>query len=315
MIPALVLSAGVGARLDPLTRLVAKPAVPLAGLTLVERAIGWLARAGVTDVVVNLHHRPETIAAVVGDGAGLGVRVRYSWEPRLLGSAGGPRHALPLLDADTFLIVNGDTLVDFDLGGMIAAHEAHRADVTVAVIPNPRPDHYNGMEIDADDRVTGFVLKGERRPSWHFVGVQTVRAGVFEALPDNVAAETVTGIYRDLVAARPGALRAFRAGKSFLDVGTPRDNLDAALHLAAPAANAVEAGAEIDPAAHVARSVVWSGARVAAGADLDGTVVAGGVDVPAGFRACGALLLPAAAARPGDRVETHGTFVTYRLDS
>ena len=154
MLPALILSAGIGSRLDPLTRLVAKPVVPLAGRTLIERVIGWLTTAGVTDVVINLHHRPETIAAVVGDGSSLGVRVRYSWEPTILGSAGGPRHALPLLDADTFLIVNGDTLVDFALTPMIAQHEARGADVTVAVVPNPRPDHYHGMALDGDDRVT-----------------------------------------------------------------------------------------------------------------------------------------------------------------
>ncbi len=199
MLPALILSAGIGSRLDPLTRLVAKPVVPLAGRTLIERVIGWLTTAGVTDVVINLHHRPETIAAVVGDGSSLGVRVRYSWEPSILGSAGGPRHALPLLDADTFLIVNGDTLVDFALKPMIAQHEARGADVTVAVVPNPRPDHYHGMALDGADRVTGFVLRTEGRPSWHFVGVQVARASVFASLADNVAAETVTGVYRDLV--------------------------------------------------------------------------------------------------------------------
>ena len=102
MIPALVLTAGLGTRLDPITRLLAKAAVPLGGVTLIERVLGYLVSQGVTDVVLNLHHRPETIAAVVGDGAHIGpqgLRVRYSWEPRLLGSAGGPRHALPLLDA------------------------------------------------------------------------------------------------------------------------------------------------------------------------------------------------------------------------
>jgi NDP-sugar pyrophosphorylase family protein len=313
MLPALILSAGVGARLDPLTRVVAKPAVPLAGRTLIERAIGWLTHTGVTEIVVNLHHRPETIAAVLGDGSGLGVRLRYSWEPVLLGSAGGPRHALALLDAETFLIVNGDTLVDFNLGEMIDAHAARGAEVTVAVIPNPRPDHYNGMELDQEDRVTGFVLKGERRPSWHFVGVQIARAGVFAPLPDNVAAETVTGVYRNLVATRPGALCGFRARTTFLDVGTPRDYLDAALRLAAPQPNAVEPGAAIDPGAHLAHSVIWSGARVAAGADLEGTVVTGGVEIPPGFRGRDAVLLPAAFMRPGDRFDVRGDILVAPL--
>jgi len=79
----------------------------------------------------------------------------------LLGSAGGPRHALPLLDADTFLVVNGDTLCDIELAPMIAAHHASGALVTLAVAPNPAPDRYNGLAVDAHDRLTGFVPRGQ----------------------------------------------------------------------------------------------------------------------------------------------------------
>src|SRR5687767_5879849 len=95
-LPTIVLTAGLGTRLDPITRVVAKAAVPMAGKTLVERVLGWLKAQGVDDIVLNLHHRPETVTAIVGDGGELGLRVRYSWEPALLGSAGGPRLALTL---------------------------------------------------------------------------------------------------------------------------------------------------------------------------------------------------------------------------
>jgi NDP-sugar pyrophosphorylase family protein len=306
MLPALILSAGVGSRLDPLTRLVAKPVVPLAGRTLIERVIEWLTRAGVTDIVINLHHRPETIAAIVGDGSALGVRVRYSWEPAILGSAGGPRHALPLLDAETFLVVNGDTLVDFALAPMIAQHQARGADVTVAVIPNPRPAHYHGMELDEGDRVTGFVLRTDGRPSWHFVGVQVVRARVFASLPDNVAAETVTGVYRELVATRPGALQGFRATTTFLDVGTPRDYRDAALRLTGSADNAIESGASCEADARLTRTVLWAGAHVGHGGSLEDCIVTTGVHLPPDLHAAGAVLLPASAARPGEARDKSG---------
>ena|SRR5690348_8544556 len=109
MISALVLSAGFGTRLDPITRIVAKPAVPLGERTLVERVLEWLAGFGVDEVVVNLHHLPATITGVLGDGRHLGLSVRYSWEQPILGSAGGPRRALPLLSSDPVLVVNGDT--------------------------------------------------------------------------------------------------------------------------------------------------------------------------------------------------------------
>jgi len=153
---ALVLTAGRGTRLGLLSALRAKPALPVAGDPLARRILRWLARHEVRDAVLNLHHRPETITAVVGDGSDLGVRVRYSWEPRLLGSAGGPRRALPLLDAPRFWIVNGDTLHAMDLAPMARAHAGRGALVTMALVANPRTDRYGGV-ADEDGWVEGFT--------------------------------------------------------------------------------------------------------------------------------------------------------------
>ena len=90
---------------------------------MIRRIISWLVSHGVDDLVLNLHHRPETLTAVVGDGADLGgARAVFVGQPRMLGSAGGPRLALPLVGADTFLVVNGDTLTDVDLAMLAAAH-------------------------------------------------------------------------------------------------------------------------------------------------------------------------------------------------
>src|SRR6266851_5951170 len=111
---ALVLAAGLGTRLRPLTLTRAKAAAPVDGEPLARRTIRWLVGHGVRDLVVNLHHKPESTAAAVGDGGALDARVRYSWESPILGSAGGPRHALPLLldglkagASRTFALVNG----------------------------------------------------------------------------------------------------------------------------------------------------------------------------------------------------------------
>jgi len=147
---ALLLTAGLGTRLRPLTDVRAKAAVPINGEALVRRVIRVLRAAGIGDLVLNLHHRPATIAALVGDGSDLGVRVRYSWEQPVLGSAGGPRRALPLLadsDDDDFLIVNGDTLTDVDVWSLLARHRESGALVTMALIPNPRPSQYGGVAV------------------------------------------------------------------------------------------------------------------------------------------------------------------------
>ena len=314
MLPALVLCAGLGTRLDPLTRLIAKPAVPLAGKTLVERVLEGLERQGVRDVVVNLSHRPETITRLLGDGTQLGLRVRYSWEQPVLGSAGGPRRALPLLDADTFLIVNGDTLSDVAIAPMLDAHRKSGADVTMAVVANPRPDHYNGIVLDDRDRVTGFVPKGQAAGSWHFIGLQIVRASVFADIPDGTAAETVSGIYRERLAQVPGAIRGWRVTTPFIDVGTPRDYLNAALSFVSPAGDRrnIETAARVDPSARLRESVVWSGADVAAGADLDACIVTS-VSVPPGLRARSAAILPAAALRAGDAAEIRDGVAVFQF--
>lgn len=306
VLPALVLTAGLGQRLDPLTRLVAKPAVPLGDRTLVERVLAWLHRQQVRDVVLNLHHRPETIAAVVGDGAHLGLRVRYSWEQPMLGSAGGPRHALPLLDADTFVVANGDTLSDVDVRALLAAHRRTGADVTMAVVPNPSPGHYNGIAIDDDGVVLGFVPKGKASGTWHFIGVQIVHRRVFEPLEDGVAAETVAGIYRQIVKASPGRIRALPVTTPFIDVGTPRDYM-------AAVATFPPATANVDPSSRVIDCVIWPDARVRAGVDLQNCIVAGPIEVPEDFRASDCVLMPASVVRANEPIEIEAGVAVFRI--
>ncbi|MEZ5319372.1 MAG: NDP-sugar synthase [Vicinamibacterales bacterium] len=330
MLPCLVMCAGHGTRLDPLTRLVAKAAVPLAGPTLVERVLAGLRAHGVADVVINLHHRPESITAVVGDGTHLGLRVRYSWEQPALGSAGGPRHALPLLDADPFLIVNGDTLSDVDLDALVRTHRSTGAEVTLAVVPNPAPHHYNGLVLDADGRVTGGRPRGQAEGTWHFIGVQVAGRGVFATLPDGVPAETIHGIYRDLLVARPGAIRAVPVETAFRDVGTPRDYLDAAIALAGEtdAGHRTGAGRGIDPgpgpggllvagevaaSARVERTVVWAGARVGDRVSLEDSVVAGAVTVPTGLSRRDVVIVPARVCRDDDAAEVIGEAAVFPM--
>ncbi len=298
MISTLVLTAGLGKRLDPLTRLVAKPAVPVGAETLGGRVLRWLAREGITDAVLNLHHLPHTITGMIGDGASYGLRVRYSWEPVLLGSAGGPRHALPLINTDPFLIVNGDTLTDVALAPLIDAHARTGADVTMGVIPNPAKDRYNGIAADASGRVLGFIPKGHAQDSWHFVGIQVVNARVFAALPDHTPAETVHGVYRDLIRAAPGRVRVFPVTAAFHDVGTPADYVSTC---------------RVFGGLDTRGNIVWPGARVSPGARLTRSVVGGGIDVPAGFSADHAMLVPASVACPGDRCEVVGNLALFKI--
>lgn len=300
MISALLLSAGLGTRLDPLTRLVAKPAVPLGDRTLIEHVIQWLSREGVQDVVLNLHHRPASVAAVIGDGTHLGISARFSWEQPVLGSAGGPRHALPLVTSDPFLVVNGDTLCDFALAPMLRAHLDSGADVTMAVIPNPNKGHYNGLRVSQDRALLGFVPRGHVEQTFHFIGVQIVNRSVFAGLPDGESAETVAGIYPTMIARRPGSIRVWPVTTSFLDVGTPWDYFEAAMSVA-------------DEASRSTQVVVWPGATVAPTARLRECIVAGSVRVPERFEAHTSILVPASVVRPGDDAKVAGDLAVFPL--
>jgi NDP-sugar pyrophosphorylase family protein len=287
---ALVLTAGLGTRLRPLTLARAKAAAPVDGEPLVRRVLAWLTSSGVRDFVLNLHHRPESITRVVGDGADIGARIRYSWESPVLGSAGGPRHALPLLtdgapDA-TLLLVNGDTLTDVDLAAFARAHRDGGGLVTMALIPNPRPDKYGGVVLDANGAVTGFTKRGSEVESFHFIGVQAAAPSVFAPLADNVVSESVLEIYPQLMRDRPGCIRGFVSTASFKDIGTPADLLATSLDLARAAGRpdrpAAGARARVHPTAQITRTLLWDDVTVGEGAVLDECIVADGVTIAAG---------------------------------
>jgi NDP-sugar pyrophosphorylase family protein len=304
MIPALVLTAGLATRLRPLSYVRAKGALPVAGEPIVRRILRWLAAQGVADAVLNLHHLPHTLTAVVGDGSDLGMRVRYSWETPVLGSAGGPRRALPLIDNSTFVIVNGDTMTDARLRDLIDHHRTSEGLVTLAVVPNSEPEKYGGVAVDEDGWVTGFVRRGSSAPSYHFIGVQVAQADAFAAVPANVPYESVGTLYPALIAANRRAVRAFRTTAEFMDVGTPADYLNTALLIAEREGHGSNTGAcaQVDPHARVERSILWDDVVVEADARLRECVVTDGVRVPADTSWHGVTLrVPAGELAPGEK--------------
>jgi mannose-1-phosphate guanylyltransferase len=285
MVPALVLTAGLATRLRPLSFVRAKAALPVAGVPLVRRILSTLVKAGTTDVVLNLHHLPHTLTTLVGDGADLGLQVRYSWESPVLGSAGGPRRAVPLLagHGSTFVIVNGDTLTDVDVSALVDDHRRSGALVTIAAVPNTEPQKYSGIALDDAGNFTGVVKRGATGPSWHVIGVQVAEAEAFLSLPENVPRESIRELYPSLVAARPGAVRGFRTTAEFFDIGTPADYLSTSLMLAErEGANLVaRSGAVIETGARVERSILWDDVVVGEGSMLRECIVTDGVHVPA----------------------------------
>jgi NDP-sugar pyrophosphorylase family protein len=203
----------------------------------------------------------------------------------VLGAAGGPRQALPILGVDTFLLINGDTLSDVDLFELALSHRSTGALVTMVLVPNCAPDRYGGVLLDHDKRVVGFTPRGTDKSSYHFVGIQMVEQEVFASLPPGQPAQSVGGIYDALIATRPGAVRGFVTEAAFLDIGTVADYWSASWSLIG--AGGVKTGAigsrtRIDPTARVTRSILWDDVEVSKHCMIEECIVTDGVTIPSG---------------------------------
>ncbi len=155
----MIMAAGIGTRLRPLTDLVPKPMAPIVNKPALYHILRLLSRHGLREVIINLHHLPEAITGYFGDGTALGMDIRYSFEPELLGTAGGVRNNAAFLSPDTFLVVSGDALTDIDLTGLINAHRRHGSIATMAVKEVGDPSLYGVVVTDDEDRVVGFQEK------------------------------------------------------------------------------------------------------------------------------------------------------------
>lgn len=281
---AMVLAAGLGTRLRPLTASIPKPALPLLGSSLLEENLALVARLGVGEVVVNAHHLAPRVADLARAAAErLGLVLHLSFEsPEALGTGGALVAARPLLDrGETILLVNGDVLTDMELAPALERHRAERPLATMVLRPLPEDADYAPVEIDAEGRVlriAGLGREGEGKPHL-FTGIHFLEPEVLDALPPSGASCINRQGHLPLIQAGETVLGEVIAGGRWSDVGTPARYREANLDLLAgryrlPGFEAVE-GVVISPDASVSpeaelRAPAWigAGARVAAGARI-----------------------------------------------
>jgi len=154
---AMVLAAGFGKRLAPITHTTPKPLVPVAGRPLLDRLLEFLRAGGIEEVVINLHHLGQRIEEHVGDGRRFGLRVRYSPEDPILDTGGGIKNAEPLLAGEPFVVANGDSLLEIRLRDLLEWHRARGGVATLMVRPDPDAAAYGLVELDDADRVRRIV--------------------------------------------------------------------------------------------------------------------------------------------------------------
>ncbi|MBI2344113.1 MAG: nucleotidyltransferase family protein [Deltaproteobacteria bacterium] len=212
---AMILAAGLGTRLRPLTLTTPKPLLPVCGRPLIDYALQQLSAAGVTEVMINLHHLGEQIAEHIGDGHRFGLAVRYSRESTMLGTGGGLKAAESFLRNDPFLVVNGDTLSDLSLHHVLQRDGMPcDAAATLVVRRRPRTSSYTALDVAADGTLRAFG-----RGDFHYTGVMIGTSRLLAQLPPGISCLVADGL-RPLLAAG-GRIMTYVHEGYWNDIGTP----------------------------------------------------------------------------------------------
>lgn len=314
---AMILAAGLGTRLRPFTNTVPKPLLPVANRPLLEYTFALLAGAGVTEVIVNTHHLAEEMEEGLRRAETSGARIHISHERRILGTGGGPKKAAPFLEGETFLMLNGDFLIDIDLRDVVAFHRESASKATMVL----REDDGGGIFLDDEGRIRQF-LEPEKAPdrSWSrtgFTGIHVLEPEVLKLIPRNTPWEINLQVYPEILR------RGWRAG-GFLhsgywrEAGDPEGYLAANLEILFAGAGSLaprpDSGAldpprrGISPPVLLGRDVVLEpgsrlgpgavigqGARIGRGAQVRRSVILEGTDVPDGEVVVGEIRSPGAA--------------------
>jgi mannose-1-phosphate guanylyltransferase len=310
---AFIMAAGLGTRLSPITDHVPKPLVPVANRPALEYLLARLPAAGVTEVAINLHHHGDAVQAAFGDGSRLGLRIHWSYEPELLGTAGGAGPVASFLreTGEPFLVLSGDGLHAIDLGALARRHREAQAVGTLTVLEIDDPSRFGVCVLDEADLITEFQEKpalADARSRWASCGVYCFEPQVLDRVPVGSFVDWARDVLPAMLA-DGDRLAAYRTQAYWSDIGTVADLLRANLDLVSgalglAAAAGIDPTAEIDPSAQIEGAVaIGPGASVAADVRITGPVAIGaGARVGAGALLRDAVVLPGSAVSAGSIV-------------
>jgi mannose-1-phosphate guanylyltransferase len=183
---AMVLAAGVGSRLEPLTTQVPKPIVPVANTPVMEHLLKLLAKHGFNDICANLHYMPEKLKEYFGDGSKFGVNLTFRTEEKLSGDAGGVRACREFLQDDTFIVIMGDLITDTDLSKVIAEHKSKKALASIAIKEMDDVTRFGVVVTDENGFITGFQEKPsneEALSKYISTGIYVLEPEIFDHIP------------------------------------------------------------------------------------------------------------------------------------
>ena len=227
----MILAAGKGTRLGQLGAGVPKPMLPLGDRPVLEWTIERLRSSGIQDVVINLHHAADVIPDYFGDGSTRGVHIAYVFEPEILGTAGAVRNARDLLDGERFLVIYGDTVLDWDPGPMIQDHALAGALASIVVAEVTDPSRLGVVIFDDQRRIQRFVEKPGFQPElgrWVNAGLYVLEDVIFEHIPADGFSDFGASVFPALLAENM-LIRAYPRPRPLLVLDTP-EQLASAQH-------------------------------------------------------------------------------------
>jgi NDP-sugar pyrophosphorylase family protein len=187
---AMILAAGLGTRLRPLTDTIPKPLLPVGGVPLIVWNLLLLRAGGIREVIINLHYLGSMMEETLGDGSRWDMRITYSHEAELLGTGGGLKSAEWFFDGQPFFVMNGDTLIDLDLQAFLDFHDLQNGAATLVLRDDPQAAEWGAVETDAQDRILrikgqGIEERGAKRAvtSRMFAGVHILHPSILDDAP------------------------------------------------------------------------------------------------------------------------------------
>jgi NDP-sugar pyrophosphorylase family protein len=301
---AMILAAGLGTRLRPLTFERAKPAIPLLGKPIVVRLVEKLIREGVTDFRLNLHHLPQSVEEVFEKSTGNNSSITFSYEPEILGTAGGLKANETYFDQGTFLMANGDIVAEISLREAIAFHKEQNAFATLILYPQLPPYRHAPIRIDEMGRLRQF--KGDwpggplRDETYVFTGIHILEPDIFSLIPSGTFHEINDQVYPEALR-RDRTILGYPVSGYWNDVGDPVRYLEAQKEMllqrksgctfdigprAQLAASAklgkfVTAGSDfvMDSDSYAENSIFWDDVRLGSGSRLENCIVGSGTFV------------------------------------
>jgi NDP-sugar pyrophosphorylase family protein len=293
---AIVLSAGYGTRLWPLTEDRTKPAIPILGKPLVGYVAEYLAGYGIDEIVVNLHHRPESVRRSLGDGSRFGVKLHYVEEPEILGTSGALDNTRTFFEGETFVVVNGKIITDIDLTAALETHRRSNAIATLVLLPNARRERFSVVETE-NGRIKGFagmpVDSGAGPVPLMFTGIHILEPRILEYVPRGVFSDSVIHVYPKAIA-NGEILAAHVASGKWRELSTLKRYLDISVELLKEAGKTFIAGpnTNIASSATVSDSVLWDNVQVGERAQVSRVVLADNVRIEANQTIENAVVVP-----------------------